>query len=214
MAVAFTIVGVHKTQQPASASSIPTTTDSYTPPKPKDELNLWCDLSLLLSNNNSAADYQTCYQACVEGMCCFGGMFDTFPAMQDNEAHHNCYTQKDSEVCTLYKPCENLIVARDQFFFNSNYSAIPTPPNDLPYICSEQSVVESIDHQLQCQDLCSKAACCYPQHPSTCSTTDTIACSPYSICWNLDFVVAAIDEADALQIQNPSNRNRNETNRK
>jgi hypothetical protein len=186
------------------ASTSPNSAETYTPPKPKDELNIWCDSALLLSFKNSSEDYQACYDACVEGMCCFGGMFDTFPAMQDNTAHHDCYSQSNKDVCQLYKPCENLIDARNQYFFNSNYSVVPSPPADFQYACSLESISESVDSQEQCEVMCSQAACCYPKHPSTCSITEAIACSLYSLCWNLDFVVASIDEADALQIQNRS----------
>jgi len=204
LAITFTVVSVQKSNQPSMASTSPNSAETYTPPKPKDELNIWCDSALLLSFKNSSEDYQACYDACVEGMCCFGGMFDTFPAMQDNTAHHDCYSQSNKDVCQLYKPCENLIDARNQYFFNSNYSVVPSPPADFQYACSLESISESVDSQEQCEVMCSQAACCYPKHPSTCSITEAIACSLYSLCWNLDFVVASIDEADALQIQNRS----------
>jgi hypothetical protein len=210
--VAFIIVEIQKSQQPSLESSPPPTNDVYTPPKPKDELNLWCDLSLLLHNNNSAEYYQSCSQVCLDGLCCFGDMFDTITPTQGNSARINCYNQNNKDVCRLYKPCENLFEARNQIIFQSNYSALPLPPSNFSYICSLEFVSESLDGQLLCEELCSKAACCYPQHSSSCSSTEVIACNPYTICWTLDFVVASIDQADSIKIQNPSKRDRNRTN--
>lgn len=197
---AVVVITVKKIHQPA-ASTQPYT-EHYTPPEPAAEIDLWCDSSLL----NSTASFATCYDACAPGLCCFQEEFATFPTMHGNVdsaemLHTNCYIEQNSDLCSLYKPCENLITARDNVY-SSDYAAVPVPPDDLSYVCSEESTKTALNGEAQCEQLCEQAACCYPEHPFSCSVTNSLDCSPYSLCWDLPFVLYSVEEVSNLKVEN------------
>ncbi len=129
----------------------------------------------LLSSCGTNGSVVECMDACYDGYCCFSSA----PAIMDsaNQTYPSCYEQR---ICEGYLPC--LAVVLSSLSPTNETDELPNPPDDLPELCSEDSLKTQVG-AVQCTSHCLKALCCIDVYASsTCIDENIAKCTRYSPC--------------------------------
>jgi hypothetical protein len=150
-----------------NSSDLETTNVTAIPQAP-DNLTSICDSS-------TGGSSTECFDACFAGYCCFSSAADIMAGA--NTTIPSCY---DRDVCEGYIPCLFGIIASITPPTNSSF--VPTPSDDLPELCSDDSMA-SQDGAVGCLSQCSQALCCIDLNPATSCIAENIGvCTKYSPC--------------------------------
>lgn len=126
---------------------------------PPNDLGLLCSLSSI----TTTAGHDKCEHACSFDSCCMAAGKDS------------CFLQEE-ETCGLYSPCGVLHMQTEG---NTNDETkgqyVAPPPDDLPQICSSESVSTPSGY-LKCHGACHPGQCCL-----THNTPEMIAHNQYAI---------------------------------
>ena len=132
------------------------------------------DLLASCGTNGSATE---CMDSCYDGYCCFSSTSEILDGNSANSTSPSCY---ELSMCEGYFPC--LMVILSSLSPANQTDFLPNPPDDLPELCSEDSLKTQIG-AVQCMSHCANAMCCIDVNSTnTCIDENLALCTQYAPC--------------------------------